>query len=168
MRLQHAATGLAVAANRGGTKSPAHANSNKQIAVKRRIRKSDKTSHGCFKRYQEKRASARRTGPLGTAAVGNLPGESTVIASGGIADARGFAASLVPGAKAVQIGTFFRSLPAQIHPAWAKALATGILMSTKKIHSFSQQTRCLEMTVPAITSQRLLFRLPQLGRQRPE
>jgi nitronate monooxygenase len=61
-----------------------------------------------------------------------------VVATGGIADARGVAAALILGASAAQIGTGFLRCPeAQIHPAWAAALAETAPEGTMVSRAFS-------------------------------
>jgi nitronate monooxygenase len=61
-----------------------------------------------------------------------------VIATGGIADARGIAAALVLGASAVQIGTgFLRSPEAKLPPAWADAIARSAPEETLVTRAFS-------------------------------
>ncbi len=61
-----------------------------------------------------------------------------VIATGGIADARGVAAALILGASAAQIGTgFLRSPEAKIAPAWADAIGTALPEQTMVSRVFS-------------------------------
>ncbi len=61
-----------------------------------------------------------------------------VVATGGIADARGVAAALALGASAVQIGTgFLRAPEARIAPAWADALAATPPEGTRVSRVFS-------------------------------
>ena len=61
-----------------------------------------------------------------------------VVATGGIADARGVAAALLLGASAVQIGTGFLRCPeAKLHPAWADALARTPPEGTLVTRAFS-------------------------------
>jgi nitronate monooxygenase len=68
-----------------------------------------------------------------------------VVATGGIADARGIAAALLLGASAVQIGTGFLRCPeAGIHPAWADALARTLPEDTLISRAFSGRAgRCI-------------------------
>jgi nitronate monooxygenase len=64
--------------------------------------------------------------------------EVPVVATGGIADARGVAAALILGASAVQIGTgFLRSPEAGIHTAWADALGRTAPEDTALTRAFS-------------------------------
>jgi nitronate monooxygenase len=61
-----------------------------------------------------------------------------VVATGGIADARGVAAALMLGAVAAQIGTGFLRCPeAKIHPAWADALGRAAPEDTMISRVFS-------------------------------
>ena len=61
-----------------------------------------------------------------------------VIATGGIADARGVAAALILGASAVQIGTgFLRTPEARLAPAWAEAIGRSRPEATLVTKAFS-------------------------------
>jgi nitronate monooxygenase len=61
-----------------------------------------------------------------------------VVATGGIGDGRGVAASLLLGASAAQVGTgFLRSPEAKTHPAWADALAATPPEGTAVSRAFS-------------------------------
>src|SRR5881398_147152 len=61
-----------------------------------------------------------------------------VVATGGIADARGVVAAFALGASAVQVGTgFLRSPEAKIHPAWADALGQTRPEGTTLTRAFS-------------------------------
>ena len=61
-----------------------------------------------------------------------------VVATGGIADARGVAAALLLGASGVQIGTgLLRTPEAKIAPAWADALGAAAPEGTAVTRAFS-------------------------------
>ena len=61
-----------------------------------------------------------------------------VVATGGIADARGVAAALILGASAVQIGTgFLRAPEAGLNPVWADALSAVAPEDTAPTRAFS-------------------------------
>jgi nitronate monooxygenase len=61
-----------------------------------------------------------------------------VVATGGIADARGVAAALILGASAVQIGTGFLRCPeAKLPPAWADAIGVSSPEQTLVTRAFS-------------------------------
>jgi nitronate monooxygenase len=75
---------------------------------------------GCFDALQAQR---RLVGSFALIPAVADAVEVPVVATGGIADARGVAAALMLGASAVQIGSAFLRCPeAGIHPAWAETL----------------------------------------------
>ena len=67
-----------------------------------------------------------------------MAGRVPVVATGGIADARGIAAALILGASAVQIGTgLLRTPEAKTAPAWADALGRANPEDTLPTRAFS-------------------------------
>src|SRR6202000_2532584 len=90
---------------------------------------------GCFD------AAAAETGMVGLMSLVPAVVDAVrvpVVATGGIADARGAAAALLLGASAVQIGTGFLRCPeAKLPPAWADALAQTLPEQTVVSRVFS-------------------------------
>ncbi|MGB0507575.1 MAG: NAD(P)H-dependent flavin oxidoreductase [Pikeienuella sp.] len=71
-------------------------------------------------------------------AIVDAVGDTPVVATGGIGDARGIAAALMLGASAVQIGTsLLRTPEAGIASAWADAIATTLPEDTTVTRAFS-------------------------------
>ncbi|WP_018263300.1 NAD(P)H-dependent flavin oxidoreductase [Methylobacterium sp. WSM2598] len=90
---------------------------------------------GCFE------AGSAEAGMVGTMALVPAVADAVripVVATGGIAEARGAAAALLLGASAVQIGTgFLRSPEARLSPAWAEGLARARPEDTRVARVFS-------------------------------
>ena len=86
-------------------------------------------------------AARAEAGAVGTMALIPAVADAVgvpVVATGGIADARGVAAALLLGASAVQVGTGFLRCPeAGVHPAWADALGRTAPEETMLTRAFS-------------------------------
>jgi nitronate monooxygenase len=90
---------------------------------------------GCF---DAARAEAEQVGLVALVPAIADAVKVPVVATGGIADARGVAAALALGASAVQIGTgLLRAPEARIHPAWADALGRTLPEGTIVTRAFS-------------------------------
>lgn len=90
---------------------------------------------GCFVADEAERAQVGLVA-LVPAAVDAV--KIPVVATGGIADARGVAAAFMLGASAAQVGTGFLRCPeAKLNPAWADALATAAPEDTVVSRVFS-------------------------------
>lgn len=88
--------------------------------------------------FQAARAEARMVGLFALLPAVVDAVRVPVIATGGIADARGVAAALILGAVAVQIGTAFLRCPeAKLAPAWVSALAQAAPEDTMVTRAFS-------------------------------